>query len=264
MTSKHKVVFGEMDYLKHASIMLGSEAKLFELFDYSSADLMQLSDTLHTTVRCRDYAELSDRIERLENPGEEDDQKSPASGRFEATSTTVAEEESTTARPSTESAPQEPHIQVARQLRERVQERLLLIAEMAEVNSDKDISSVACDTVDLVVALVQAIETGTQPADYKSVLSDSDFVGRWLVRVSSSGTFESAGLLVKEMARAWDSKPSDDEADSLIDEQHAKVFSRVIARKGGLDLLDKLADLDAEQLAALNKIIDPPTEEPGS
>ena len=53
----------------------------------------------------------------------------------EATAATVAEEEPATAQPATESASQEPHLEVARILRERVAPRLHLIGDITQTQT---------------------------------------------------------------------------------------------------------------------------------
>ena len=75
-----------------------------------------------------------------------------------------------TEQPATESTPQEPRLDVARQLHERVSDRLHLIATMAEVDCDDEISSVACDTINLVASLADCIGTEPSSWDYESQL----------------------------------------------------------------------------------------------
>ncbi len=122
--------------------------------------------------------------------------------------------------PPTESASQEPRLEVARILRERVANRLYLIGDITETETtiregddtirrfdyDREIDAVVCDTVKLVEALAQYLETGTLP-EHKSQLGNRDLAGRLLGRASGNTVaMNSVKLLAKELAGEWDSK----------------------------------------------------------
>ncbi len=111
--------------------------------------------------------------------------------------------------------------EVAKILIERVVKRLLLMAEITHIEVtvhengvdmlshewDHEIELVACDTVELVRALAEYLETGTMPR-HDSELSDPELAGRLLQRAVPNMTgMNGIELLAKELAGEWDSQP---------------------------------------------------------
>ncbi len=142
-----------------------------------------------------------DSIQRRELPAEEDEEVPESE-----------EPSGATESPPPESAQQEPRFEVARILRERVNERIFLTTVLSHPDSvypDRAVDAVVCDTVKLVQALAEYLETGTMP-EFKSHLADAEFAGRCLLRVErKNDPLGSVELLAKELSGEWDSsKPS--------------------------------------------------------
>ncbi len=118
------------------------------------------------------------------------------------------EEPGATEQPPTESAPQEPRLEIARILRERISKRLYLISELAETSTDQEITDVAIDTAELVGTVAECLETGTMP-EHESELVDQGLVARCLRRLAEQDMLDlsSAKLLARELAGKWDPKP---------------------------------------------------------